>query len=163
MDIKSPFGLLVMYDFNQDGLLTEWQDNKMVFVWTYSMFEEYAGEAISPSMYEYMANYVLNSLESDRYALDLESNAVDSYYSLSDTEKEKLSEQMLANLMTQKYIADSKASAAINTLLDEDTWPFDDSSPISHECVVFLRGLVQKYTIEAQKLTDKIHEEELKH
>jgi hypothetical protein len=143
-----------MYDFNEDGLLCQWHSGEPVYIWTYSTFEEYTGESISPSMYEYMAHYVLNHLDSD----NPESEAVESYYSLGEDERYRLSEQMLINLGVRKNVADSKVSAAFDALLD-----IDETSPIAHEYVVFLRGLVQKYSLEARKWTDQIHEEEIKH
>lgn len=147
-----------MYDFNDEGLLCEWRDGKPVYKWTYSTFEEYTGESISPSMYEYMANYVLNHIESE----NPESDAVDSYYALSEAERYLLSEQMLVKLNVRKNVADSKVSAAFDALMDESR-PFDETSPIAHEYVVFMRGLVQKYSLEAHKLADLISEEEIKH
>lgn len=152
-----------MYDFNEDGLLCEWQNGKPVYIWTYSTFEDYVGESISPSMYEHMADYVLKRLLSGCYAINIESEAVDSYYSLTETERAQLSEQMLVNLKVRKNVADSKVSAALDALLD-DSRPFDETSPIAHEYVVFMRGLVQKYSLEGHKWADRIHEEEeIKH
>lgn len=152
-----------MYDFNDDGLLCEWQDGKPVYIWTCSTFEEYVGQSISPSMYNYMANYVLNTVSSGNYSINLEAEAVESYYSLSDTQRELLHEQSLTTMKVRKGVADSKVSAAIDALLD-DARPFDETSPIAHEYVVFMRGLVQKYSLEAHKWADRIHEEEeIKH
>jgi hypothetical protein len=161
-EIKRPSGLHGMFDFDDDGLLCEWQDGKPLYKWTYSTFEDHVGESISPSMYNYMANYVLNNVSSGHYSINLEAEAVESYYSMTDTQRELLREQSLTTLKVRKSVADSKVSAALDALLD-DTHPFDETSPIAHEYVVFMRGLVQKYSLEAHKWADLIHEEEIKH
>lgn len=150
-----------MYDFNPDGLLCEWQDGKPIFTWTYSVFEEYACESISPSMYEYMANYVLHRLLFGVYSINLEGEAVEAYYSLDRLEKERLRGEKVLALDAKKRLADSKVSSAIDALLDENR-PFDETSPISREYVAFMRGLVEKYSLEAHKCAEQI-EEELKH
>lgn len=150
-----------MFDFDDNGLLHEIQDGKTVFTWTYSVFEEYACESISPSMYDFMASYVFNRICFGAYPMNLEAEAVEAYYALDRIEKERLRTEKVIFLDAKKKLADSKVSSAIDALLDENR-PFDETSPISREYVGFMRGLVEKYSLEAHMLTDQI-EEELKH
>ena len=65
------------------------ENDDPVFVWSYSTFEKYHREAITPSMYEFMSSYVLNNISTDQlYDLqghvyqegELEEYAVDAYY-----------------------------------------------------------------------------------
>lgn len=61
-----------------------------VFVWTYSVFEDYyASEAVSPSMYKFMAEYVRNNFIDTDYdgtsykPGGIEAEAYEMYFALS--------------------------------------------------------------------------------
>ena len=81
--------------FNSAGLLVGFQGEEIheepCFTWTYSEFEEFLDEAITPSMYHYMANYVRDEITKEElYEIqggdyctgDLEAAAVDAYFAL---------------------------------------------------------------------------------
>ena len=137
-------------------------------VWTYSDFEELVGEAITPSMYHYFADYIdenitkdeLWEIQGDDYGTgDLEAAAVDAYFDLPIDERIRMHEQTLVNLRTEKRRAEAKESAAIDAMLEEHR-PFDDSSPIAHEYAEFMRGVIAKARKTIEKVEEEIHEEE---
>ena len=158
--------------FNSKGLLCgyqgEYEDEEPVFTWTYAEFEEHLNECITPSMYNYMANYVRNEITKEElYEIQggdyctgaLEEAAVDAYFDLSLNERITMHEQELVNLRAAKRLAEAKESAAIDAMLTENR-PFDDSSPIALEYTVFMRGLIIKNRAKADRLENEIHEEE---
>lgn len=77
--------------YNGSGLLCIWEDDcqEPIFVWTYSVFEDYTGEAVSPSMYKFMAEYVrINFLDIDYDGISytpsgVEEDAFVRYYEVS--------------------------------------------------------------------------------
>ena len=76
--------------YNGSGLLCIWEDDcqEPVFVWTYSVFEYYVGEAVTPSMYKFMAEFVrTNFLPIDYDGTykpgDIEEDALVRYYEVS--------------------------------------------------------------------------------
>jgi hypothetical protein len=66
---------------------------------------------------------------------------------------------MLEELRNEKAIAEAKEAAAIDAMLD-DTTPFGEDSPINHEYIEFMRGLVISNRKKADRLENEIHEEE---
>jgi hypothetical protein len=153
--------LLCGYPGEEDG-------ESAVFTWTYSDFEEYVGESITPSMYRFMAEYVreniskegMYDIQGDVYrASFLEEDAVNAYFDLPINRKIDLHEQMLEELRNEKAIAEAKEAAAIDAMLD-DTTPFGEDSPINHEYIEFMRGLVISNRKKADRLENEIHEEE---
>ena len=76
--------------YNSTGLLCLWEDGcqEPVFTWTYSVFEDFAGEGVTPSMYKFMAEFVrTNFLEIDYDGTytpgNIEEDAFVRYYELS--------------------------------------------------------------------------------
>lgn len=158
--------------WNDAGLLCgyqgEYEGEEPVFIWTYSTFEEYLNECITPSMYHFMASYVRNEITKDElYEIqggdycsgDLEAAAVDAYFDLPINERITMHEQELVNLRADLRRAEAKESAAIDAMLTENM-PFDDSSPIAHEYADFMRGLIATNRAKADRLQNDIHEEE---
>ena len=158
--------------FNDAGLLCgyqgEYEDEEPVFTWTYSEFEEYIDEAVTPSMYHFMANYVdheftkeeLYEIQGGDYCTgDLEAEAVDAYFALPIRERIHLHEQELVNLRAAKRLAEARESAAIDAMLEEHR-PFDDTSPISRDYADFMRGIIAKEHAAIDRLEHEIHEEE---
>lgn len=158
--------------FNDAGLLCGYQGEaeheEPVFVWTYSEFEEYIDEAITPSMYNYMSSYVeqhmtkeeLYEIQGGDYATGaLEGDAVDAYFEVPIIERIRMHEQELVNLRAAKRTAEAKESAAIDAMLEENK-PFHDSSPIAYEYAEFMRGLIAKNRAAIDRLENEIHEEE---
>jgi hypothetical protein len=161
--------------FNNNGLLCgypgEEEGESPVFKWTCGDFEQHTGESITPSMYRFMAEYVRDNLSNDDlyeiqsgeyYPGDLEEGAVDAYFDLPMNRKIDLHEQMLTELRNEKAIAEAKEAAAIDALLDDAT-PFGTDSPINHEYIVFINGLVIENRKKADLFENQIHEEEQWH
>ena len=47
------------------GYQGEEEDEKPVFTWTYSTFEEYLNEACSPSMYNFFTEYICEEINKE--------------------------------------------------------------------------------------------------
>ncbi len=158
--------------FNDAGdlcaYLGEEEKEDPCFVWTYSEFEKYTGEAITPSVYHCMASHVeehftkddLWAIASDDYSPgELEADAVDAYYDLPIIERIRMHEQELVNLRAAKRLAEARESAAIDAMLEEHR-PFDDTSPIAHDYAEFMRGIITHERAAIDRLEGEIHEEE---
>lgn len=157
--------------FNNAGLLCgyqgEYEGEDPVFTWTYSEFEEYLDECITPSMYHFMAGYVRNEITKEElYEIqggdyctgDLEAEAVDAYFALPINDRIRMHEQELVNMRAAKRSAEAKESAAIDAMLTENM-PFDNTSPITREYADFMRGLIATNRAKADRLENEIHEE----
>jgi hypothetical protein len=138
------------------------------FTWTYNEFEEYLNESITPSMYQFMAEYVRENITKeqlyeiqgeDYYTGDLEEEAVNAYFDMPINRKIALHEQMLDELRNEKKIAEAKEAAAIDAMLDKHK-PFGNDSPINHEYADFMRGIINENRTKADRLEIEIHEEE---
>jgi len=158
--------------FNKEGLLVGYQGEheheEPVFTWTYSEFEEYLNECITPSMYHFMAGYVRNEISKEElYEIQggdyctgaLEEAAIDAYFDLPINDRIEMHEQTLVNLRAAKRRAEAKESAAIDAMLEENK-PFDATSPIDEEYCEFMRGLIDKNRDKVLRLEREIHEEE---
>jgi hypothetical protein len=137
------------------------------FIWTYSTFEDFLDECITPSMYHFMANYVakhitkddLWDIQCDDYAAgSLEAAAVDAYYDTPINERILLHEQELVNLRADLRRAKERESAAIDAMLEENK-PFDHTSLIDQEYCDFMRGIIDKAQRDIERLECEIHEE----
>jgi hypothetical protein len=107
------------------------------FTWSYSDFEEFTREAITPSMYEYMCDYVQDNISKENlydiqagvyYSGELEEEAVDAYFELPILERIKLHDDMMVKLKLDQLNADRKDVA-----YSEADCPFDSTSPIYEE------------------------------
>ena len=155
--------------FGDDGLLRGFNENKeQVYVWTYDDFERHLNECITPSMYHYMANWVLEhftkadlwNLSTGAYAPgELEASAVDAYFDERINERIMMHEQELVNLRTQLRLALERESAAIDAMLEENK-PFDHTSPIDADYCDFMRGIIARERANVERLECEIHEEE---
>ena len=150
------------------GYQGEREREEPVFTWTYSTFEDYINEAVTPSMYHFMANYVLQNISKDElYDIqggdycpgDLESNAIDAYFDLPLTERMNMHDQELANLRILKRRAQDRESAAIDAMLEENK-PFTDPNPLTNDYANFMRGIIDKSRKDVERLEREIHEEE---
>jgi hypothetical protein len=150
------------------GFLGEEENEEPCFVWTYSTFEEYLNESITPSMYNCMASYVEeNMTKEELYEIqggdyctgDLEAAAVDAYFDTPINERITMHEQQLVNMRDALRRAEAKESAAIDAMLEENK-PFDDTSPIAHEYAEFMRGIIAKNRAKIDRLQNEIYEEE---
>jgi hypothetical protein len=129
------------------------------FVWTYSVFEEHMREAITPSMYRYMAGYVRERLEGGKYGKygRLEEEAVDAYFEIPINERIRMHTSELKQLRARLDTADEKVANATDFL--NKNGPFDPNCAISVEVSEFMRGIALKYSDEMVRLQDEIHEE----
>ena len=84
-------------DWNDRGMLCSWNGRTLVRKYTYSEFERYCHECITPSMYHYMANYVKNHPRDD----NVEMIAVNDYYNLPIDTREDMHYQELMNIKWQ--------------------------------------------------------------
>jgi hypothetical protein len=151
------------------GYQGEEENEKPVFVWDYSVFEEYNGEAVTPSMYEFLSAYIQNNItkkqlyeiQGDDYCPgDLEEEAVNAYYQVPILTRTEMHKQMLINLYAEHHAVSAKETAAINWMLDDDKQPFDITSPIYTEVCNFVRKLTDKYKSMGERLRAEIDEEE---
>ena len=158
--------------FNSKGLLCGYpgeQDREdPCFIWTYSTFEDYLNESITPSMYNFMAGYVQQNFTKDDLwelaggdysADDLESDAIDAYFNTPLNERITMHEQELVNMRASKRRAEDRESAAIDAMLEEHR-PFDDSSPIANEYNEFMRGIIDGARAKIERLERQICEED---
>ena len=173
--LKSRWGLdqnntMAHLAFNKSGILCGYAPDGEgpVFKWTYSTFEHFLNEPVTPSMYNYMAGWVYeNFTASDRVKLaeldyasgELEADAVDAYFGERINERITMHEQELVNLRAAKRLAEARESAAIDAMLEENK-PFDHTSPIDHEYSDFMRGIIAKARKDIDRLECEIHEEE---
>lgn len=159
-------------EFNKQGLLCgylgEAENEEPCFIWTYSVFEEMINEAVTPSMYHFMANHVASNFSKDDLweiatddysAGDLEAEAIDAYFAEPLSERIIMHEQMLTNLKAAKLRAEAKESAAIDAMLEENK-PFDHTSPIDQEYSDFMRKIIERERKKIEDLERQIHEEE---
>lgn len=130
--------------YNASGLLCNAD-----FVWTYSVFEYHMREAITPSMYRYMANYVCEGGD--------EEAAVDAYFEIPINERIRMHNSELKQLRARLDTADEKVANATDFL--NKNGPFDPNCAISVEVSEFMRGIALKYSDEMVRLQDEIHEE----
>ena len=92
--------------WNHRGLLVNKQRT-----YTYSDFEKYCCEAITPSMYHYMAAYVMNHSHDP----NVEMAAVNSYFNLPETTRIDMHDQELMNLDWQR----ERVNIMIETAADD--------------------------------------------
>ena len=153
---------------SESGLLEGFDGESVapVMTLTYSDFETFTGESITPSMYHWMTSYIitnhtkddLRDIEcGDGFSDDLLSEAVDAYFEEPINDRIELHEQTLGNLRAAH--ADSKETAAMNWILEDDL-PFDPTSPIYSDTCDFVRSLVEKYRVKRERLAQEIDEEE---
>ena len=85
-------------DWNDRGMLCSWNGRTLVRKYTYSEFERYCHECITPSMYHYMAIYVKNHPRDD----NVEMMAVNNYYNLPVDTRIDMHQQELMNIEWQR-------------------------------------------------------------
>ena len=156
------------FAYNDHGILCGFTDGgQLSFTWSYSVFERFLTEYITPSMYHSMCSYVQEKFTSDDYHIlnlgeyapgQLEADAVDDYFALWIGDRITMHEQELVNLRASQREAKAKESAAIDAMLEENK-PFDSTSPINTEYCEFMRGLIVKNRAEIDRLEKEILEE----
>jgi hypothetical protein len=135
------------------GFQGEAEHEEPVFTWTYSTFEEYLGEACTPSMYNFFTEYICEEINKEElYEIQggdycpgrLEEEAVDAYFALPIKERIELHMQEMKNLEAERDRASAKETAFIDALLDE-ACPFDVASPIYVEYCQWCREQKEKW------------------
>lgn len=136
------------------------------FVWTYSVFEKYYGEALSPSVYHFCANYIdeniskddLYEIEAGDYAPgQLEEEAVEAYCDLSWRARTRLHAAALNNLEIELAEANTKLLCYANIDLDN---PWDPTSPIYTEYRQWIMDATARWTKVAHDVGKELREEE---
>jgi hypothetical protein len=100
--------------YNANGLLCMWEDGRSrpIFIWHYSVFEEFFGEAITPSVYKFLAEYVRENFKEEvdgKYQPgNIEEDAYVSYYEVPLNCRIRLHREMTRELE--------------NLLDEEETW-----------------------------------------
>jgi hypothetical protein len=148
-------------EFNDAGILVATLDTEICFTWTYSDFEEHLNESITPSMYEFMANYVYSNITKDQLwdiesqdycSGDLEEEAVNAYFNVPALDRQIMHAQSLQNLKAERQCAEDKEFAATDC-------PFDPTSPIYVEVMIFLKKLARENQKKRENLERMINEE----
>lgn len=152
----------------KDYILYGYSGDEVSYTWDYAVFESTHGEAITPSMYHFMASYVESNFTAENmhdiachtYCFDrLEEDAVDAYYEIPILDRIRMHKQELENLYNNKRVAEQREAAAIDAMLDEHR-PFDDSSPIARDYSEFMRGIIKSSRDRIKLLDNMINEEE---
>ena len=94
-------------EWNHLGLL---MSNRHTY--TYTDFEKYCHESITPSMYHYMASYVL---QNHQHEPNIEMAAVNAYFNLPETLRIDMHDQELMNLNWQR----ERTALLLDTVNDE--------------------------------------------
>jgi hypothetical protein len=152
----------VYLEFNDDDMLIATDGERTYKTWTYSDFEEYFGEAITPSMYDFMSEHVYDELDkSARWALEAEEydgsfdeDAVNAYIELPWQKRLAMHERKRANHEAELEWCRKKVKAC------DEMPPFDPISPIYHEYTDFQTELKRKLELKIERLEREIHEEE---
>jgi hypothetical protein len=146
------------------------ESEEPVFTWTYSIFEKIAREPITPSMYDFMAEYVEDNITKESlYEIqwgeygpgELEEQAVNAYYDRPILDRISIHDRTLANLRAERNTAEEKKHAAMDWIMDDEDTEMTPENPIYMELCQFVRSLVHKNNDLQMDLERRIHEEEL--
>jgi len=130
-----------------------------IYTWTYSSFERYLNESITPSMYGAMAEYVMDNIcdealvsiqEGEYYSMGIESDAVDYYFDIPILDRIDMHEQYLVNLTHELQRVNEKRDAVFGSNM------FDPTSPIFQE----MEEMIQKFDRDVERLEREILEEQ---
>lgn len=99
-------------DWDYRGMLCSWKGPTLVRKYTYSDFERHCHECITPSMYHYMASYVLQHPHDE----NVEMAAVNAYYEMPIDIRINMHHQELVNMGCQW----ERVSRLIDMCDDED-------------------------------------------
>lgn len=99
-------------------LMRLYDGDTLLRTWDYSSFEKYTGEAITPSMYFWMASYIRENYT----GVPIEEEAVDAYYNLPVVERVRIHAQMLKTLENEKNTLTKKLADVINEIHEEEQW-----------------------------------------
>ena len=99
-------------DWDYRGMLCSWNGPTLVRKYTYSDFERHCHECITPSMYHYMASYVLQHPHDDNVVMA----AVNAYYEMPIDIRIDMHYQELTNIEWQL----ERVNLLLDTCDDED-------------------------------------------
>jgi len=142
------------FSWDRELLCLSNESGEQVHKWTYSAFEKFLNESITPSMYNYMASYVMSNMseemmddfcEYDHELLD--SEAVDSYFDQPILDKIEMHQQELENL--EKH----RQNLVIRKYAAEQSDIFDSVSPEWND-------IIHKFSREIDFIETQIHEEQ---
>jgi hypothetical protein len=158
----------VWLEFDESDMLIATDGSREYYKWTYSDFEEHLNESMTPSMYQFMTEYVYDNITNDQLwdieaedysSGSLEEEAVNAYFNIPALERKEMHDQQLLNLQAEYARTEDKEMASVNWMIDDNS-PFDPTSPIYVEVCDFVRKLVEKYKAKRERLEREIHEEQ---
>jgi len=106
------------FAWSSQRLLCLYDGETLKHTWTYSCFEKHLTEAMTPSMYFWMANYVRENY----MGMPIEEEAIDAYFSLSIVERIKIHAKMLKTLENEKKVLTEKLSLILSEIHEEEQW-----------------------------------------
>lgn len=156
----------LIWDSNSWLLRAKVPSGETVFTWTCPMFEDWTGEAITPTQYGFMTGYIQErttpaDLELMAQGLyhhaAMASAAVDAWNTTSEEDRLEWQQQTIYQLEGALDQAREKETAVVTWILDEEStfgiWMDDD------ERSEFSRGLLRKYR-EKTELCERLLAEE---
>jgi hypothetical protein len=137
----------VEFDVETWVLKANGTNKEILFVWSYSYFEDLVGYFITPSMYQVMTGYIQSEIvDDDLRAIrgqcydyrPLVKKSVDYYYSLGKDEFRDMRRQTMYHIQKLLEQAEKKEASTMEILFDPD-------SPVYLECHEFIKELNKKY------------------
>lgn len=107
------------FAWSAQRLLCLYDGETLKHTWTYSCFEKHLTEAVTPSMYYWMASYVRMHYTGGP---NDDEEAVDAYFNLSILERIKIHAKMLKTLESEKKVLTEKLSLILNEIHEEEQW-----------------------------------------
>jgi len=146
-------------------MLYGYDGDEAVFKWTYSTFEEFNGERVTPSMYQFMAGYVMGQIPNgtkfrDYRAGELEERAVIAYWDLPPEARDELRQREISRIETDIEWAEDNMHSYIDAVIDDKN-PFPDGSEACKAFNVWVRGEKAKWEEKIRDLHLEMAEEEL--
>jgi len=146
-------------------MLYGYDGDEAVFKWTYSTFEEFNGERVTPSMYQFMAGYVMGQIPKgtkfrDYRAGELEERAVIAYWDLTTEARDELRQREIARIETDIEWAEENMHYYIDAVIDDKN-PFPDGSEACKAFNVWVWCEKAKWDEKIHDLHLQMDEEEL--
>jgi len=133
------------------------------------VFEEFNGARVTPSMYEFMALYVMKNISNgqlyevqggDYLPGEFEQMAVDAYWSMSDSDRIDLHNTTMVYLEAEILRAEEKMYACIDIVLDDGPGLLEPSNPMYTDLYKWFREQKIKWEKIAEDLKNELIEEE---
>jgi hypothetical protein len=146
-------------------MLYGYDGDEAVFKWTYSTFEEFNGERVTPSMYQFMAGYVMGQIPKgtkfrEYRAGEIEERAVSAYWNLSPKARDDLRQCEIARIEMDLEWAEDNMHYYIDAVLDDKN-PFPFGSDARKDFDTWVRAEKTKWEEKIHDLHLQMEEEEL--